>query len=82
MAAHIIPLMLLLRATNATECVLGDLETCSSIIERDGVVVFRSVATEADLRRGEELFWEWVERARPGVKRHDPTTHTTKVWNR
>jgi hypothetical protein len=62
-------------------CELGDIQTCAETMERNGVVVFRSVATAADLQRGEELFWDWAESVRPGVKRHDASTHTTKVWN-
>lgn len=50
-------------------------------MQTHGVVCFRGVATESDLRRGEDLFWQWLTTVHPSIKRDDPSTHTSSVWN-
>jgi hypothetical protein len=61
-------------------CDVGDKENAARLMEEYGFVCFRRVAATDDLRRGEDLYWEWLETVRPGVKRDDPSTHLTETW--
>ena len=44
-------------------------------MERHGVVVFRNVLTSEEIKTSEQKFWDWAERASPGLKRNEPKTH-------
>jgi hypothetical protein len=48
------------------------------------LVVFRNVATEADLAKGESLFWDWLEQTAAGrsvgLKCNVHATHKSSVW--
>jgi len=54
------------------------------LLARDGVVLFRGVASAADLAEAEGKFWSWLERTeagrRVGLKRQAPATHKSSVW--
>jgi hypothetical protein len=70
-----------------------ELESCSAdadgqrageLLARDGVVVFRAVASAEDLAVGEALFWDWLESTDAGravgLRRGEPLTHKSSVF--
>lgn len=61
-------------------CALGDVARCRALLDEHGAVVFRAVATPAELADAERLFWEWLERTRPAVSRDRAATHTDAVF--
>ena len=56
-------------------CAIGDTARCAELMERHGVVVFRNVLTSEEIKTSESQFWDWAERAAPGLKRDSPETH-------
>ena len=56
-------------------CAIGDTARCAELMERHGVVVFRNVLTSEEIKTSESQFWDWAERAAPGLKRDSPQTH-------
>ena len=56
-------------------CAIGDTQRCAELMHQHGVVVFRNVLTSEEIKTSEQKFWDWAERAAPGLKRNDPKTH-------
>ena len=56
-------------------CAIGDTQRCSELMHQHGVVVFRNVLTSEEIKTSESKFWDWAERAAPGLKRDSPETH-------
>ena len=56
-------------------CAIGDTQRCSELMHQHGVVVFRNVLTKDEIKASESKFWDWAERAAPGLKRNEPETH-------
>ena len=61
--------------TELPVCAIGDTQRCGELMERHGVVVFRNVLTSEEIKSSEQKFWDWAERAAPGLKRDSPETH-------
>ena len=63
-------------------CEIGDVAKCRAIMEEYGCVVFKGVASDAELEAGERHLWDWLEGLGLGIKRDDLATHTTRgVWD-
>ena len=56
-------------------CAIGDTARSSELMNQHGVVVFRNVLTSEEIKTSEQKFWDWAERASPGLKRSEPKTH-------
>ena len=56
-------------------CSIGDTQRCGELMERHGVVVFRNVLSSEEIKTSEQKFWDWAERASPGLQRNEPKTH-------
>ena len=56
-------------------CSIGDTQRCAELMHQHGVVVFRNVLTSEEIKTSESKFWDWAERAAPGLKRASPETH-------
>ena len=56
-------------------CAIGDTQRCSELMHQHGVVVFRNVLSSEEIKASESKFWDWAERAAPGLKRDSPETH-------
>jgi len=56
-------------------CAIGDTVRCAELMHQHGVVVFRNVLTKDEIKASESKFWDWAERASPGLKRDSPETH-------
>lgn len=65
-------------------CSLDDPVRAQELLQRDGVVVFKNVASAAELAAGEGLFWEWLEATevarKVGLRRDQPHTHKSSVF--
>jgi hypothetical protein len=73
------------RAVELEPCSLSDGGArARALLARDGVVVFKSVASSDDLQLAESKFWDWLERTdagrAAGLRRAAPQTHQSKVW--
>mmetsp|Transcript_13713 Transcript_13713/g.44721 ORF Transcript_13713/g.44721 Transcript_13713/m.44721 type:complete len:489 (-) Transcript_13713:48-1514(-) len=60
-------------------CAVGDVEGCRRLLDEHGVVVFRSVADAASVKRAEDLFWRWLE-THTSARRGDARTHLPSVF--
>ena len=56
-------------------CAIGDTQRCAELMHQHGVVVFRNVLTSEEIKSSQQKFWDWAERASPGLKRDSPETH-------
>jgi hypothetical protein len=56
-------------------CAIGDTVRCAELMHQHGVVVFRNVLSSEEIKASESKFWDWAERAAPGLKRDSPETH-------
>ena len=62
-------------------CEVGDVARCQALLEEHGCVVFRAVATCCELKEAEDLFWRWLERADPSVRRGACETQTCAAFS-
>jgi len=56
-------------------CAVGDRVKCAQLMETHGVVVFRNVLSTEEVKAAEGRFWDWAEKAAPGLHRHEFKTH-------
>jgi len=49
-------------------------------LEENGYVVFKDVATEAQIELGKNLAWDYLEGLSVGISRHDEKTWNTQHW--